>query len=144
MGIYYSTIDEKPRLALENYERALKLVPDDSLVWINVGVVHNMAGEKKEAVEAFNRVIALNNDPGCVKQAQAELAKLRVEMTRYQPANRWMMSSTPIRGAVNQNLQSLARIRFGLLRLANPRRHVSMIIQVAYEFASLPDSGLDN
>ena len=77
MGIYYSTIDEKPRLALENYERALQLVPDDSLVWINVGVVHNMAGEKKEAVEAFNKVIALNNDPGCVKQAQAELAKLK-------------------------------------------------------------------
>ena len=77
MGIYYSTIEKKPRLALENYEHALKLVPNDSLVWINVGVVHNIAGEKKEAVEAFNKVIALNSDPDCVKQAQAELAKLR-------------------------------------------------------------------
>jgi tetratricopeptide (TPR) repeat protein len=77
MGIYYSTIDKKPRLALENYERALKLVPNDSLVWVNVGIVHNMAGEKKEAAEAFNQVIALNNDPDCVKQAQAELAKLK-------------------------------------------------------------------
>ena len=47
MGIYYSAIDKKPQLALENYERALKLVPNDSLLWINVGVVHNMAGEKR-------------------------------------------------------------------------------------------------
>ena len=77
MGIYYSAIDKNPRLALENYKRALKLVPDDSLIWINVGVVHNMAGEKKEAAEAFNKVLALDNDPGYVKQAQAELAKLR-------------------------------------------------------------------
>ena len=77
MGVYYSAIDKKPRLALENYERALKLVPNDSLVWNNVGVVHNMAGEKKEAAEAFNKVIALDDDPGCVKQAQSELAKLK-------------------------------------------------------------------
>ena len=77
MGIYYSTIDKKPRLALENYERALRLVPNDSLVWVNAGVVHNMAGEKKEAAEAFSKVIALNNDPDCVKQAEAELAKLK-------------------------------------------------------------------
>lgn len=77
MGVYYSTIDRNPRLALENYEKCLKLVPNDSLVWINIGVVRRMAGKTREAAEAFKKVIALNNDPGCVKQAEAELAKLK-------------------------------------------------------------------
>ncbi len=77
LGIYYSIIEKKPALALANYERALKIVPDDSLVWINVGVVNRLSGKKKEAVAAFNKVVALNNDASCVSQAKAELAKLK-------------------------------------------------------------------
>lgn len=77
LGVYYSAIEVNSKLALENYEQALKIVPDDSLVWINVGVVHGIAGEKEEAVAAFKKVVALNNDAGCVQQAKAELAKLR-------------------------------------------------------------------
>ena len=77
MGIYYSTIEDKPTLALACYERALKLAPTDSLVWMNVGYLHARGGAKKSAGEAFNKVVALDNDPDCVGQAKAELAKLK-------------------------------------------------------------------
>lgn len=77
LGIYYSIIEKNPKLALANYQQALKIVPDDSLVWINVGVVHLIVGEKKEAAAAFNKVVALNNDASCVQQAKAELAKIK-------------------------------------------------------------------
>lgn len=77
LGAYYGGVEKNLKLALENYQHALTLVPDDSIVLNNVGVVHRMAGQKKEAIATFKKVIALNNDPGCVKQAKAELAKLK-------------------------------------------------------------------
>lgn len=77
MGVYYSAIEKDPRRALENFEQALKLVPDDSLVLTNVGVLQSMAGDKEAAIAAFNKVITLNNDPESVRQAQAHLAKLK-------------------------------------------------------------------
>ena len=76
LGIYYTVIGKDPKLALASFERALKIVPDDSLVWINVGELHRKAGNKKEAAAAFNKVVALGNDASCVQQAKAELAKL--------------------------------------------------------------------
>lgn len=77
MGVYYSTIEKNSPLAIENYRRALKLVPDDALVWVNVGVIQARSGRKKEASDAFEKAIALNNDPESVERAKAELARLK-------------------------------------------------------------------
>ena len=77
LGIYYTTVDKDPKLALANYERALKIVPDDSLVWINVGLLHAKDGDRTGAATAFHKVVTLNNDAGCVQQAKSELAKLK-------------------------------------------------------------------
>ncbi len=77
LGVYYSVIEENPALAIENYEHALQLVPDDALVWVNVGVVQNTAGHKKQAAEAFQKAIDLDNDPDSVARAKAELAALK-------------------------------------------------------------------
>ncbi len=76
LGIYYTAIDKNPRLALASYERALKIAPDDSLVWINVGLLH-MDDDHAKAAEAFDKVVSLDNNPECVQQAKAELAKLK-------------------------------------------------------------------
>ncbi len=76
LGIYYTAIDKNPALALASYERALKIAPDDSLVWINVGLLHK-DDDHARAAEAFDKVVTLNNDPSCVQQAKAELAKLK-------------------------------------------------------------------
>ena len=80
MGTHYSTIDTKPRLASVELRARPQLVPNDPLVWANVGVVHIMAGERSEAAEAFNKVIALNNFPGLRRAGNmkpAELASLK-------------------------------------------------------------------
>ncbi len=77
MGNYYCTIDKNLKLALENYERALKFNPEDSLVLDNIGIVHLLAGEKKEAISALEKVVALNNDPEYVEKAKRQLARLK-------------------------------------------------------------------
>ncbi len=77
LGIYYTTVDKNPRLAQENFGRALAIAPADSLIWINVGLVRSRNGEKKEAAAAFQKVVELNNNAECVQQAKEELAKLR-------------------------------------------------------------------
>ncbi len=79
MGVYYSMVKDDAKLALANYEHAVKLAPRDSSAWINVGLVHKQAGEKQPAVTAFLKVVELNNDPDCVRQAKAQLAKLNVK-----------------------------------------------------------------
>ena len=77
LGIYYTVVDKQPKLALESYDRALKIVPDDSYVWMNVGLLNAIEKDKPKAAAAFNKIVELNNDPDCVKQAKGELAKLK-------------------------------------------------------------------
>ena len=77
LGIYYTVVDKQPALALASYERALKIVPDDSYVWMNVGLLQAQAGDKKKAADAFNTIVSLHNDASCVEQARSELAKLK-------------------------------------------------------------------
>ncbi len=77
LGVYYTAVDKQPALALASYERALKLVPDDSYVWINFGLLQAQVGDKKKAADAFNTIVSLNNDASCVDQAKSELAKLK-------------------------------------------------------------------
>ncbi len=76
MGNYYCSIDQNPKLALESYEHALRFDPNDSLVWHNIGVVHMIAGDKEEAIKAFEKVVALNNDPEYLELAKKHLARL--------------------------------------------------------------------
>ena len=77
LGIYYTVVDVQPKLALESYDRALKIVPTDSYVWMNVGLLNVRQKDKAKAAQAFNKIVELNNDPDCVKQAKGELAKLK-------------------------------------------------------------------
>ena len=77
LGIYYTTVDKKSDLAQNNFSHALAIAPEDSLLWINVGLLHARDGKKKEAAAAFQKVLDLNNNAECVGQAKAELAKLR-------------------------------------------------------------------
>ena len=77
LGVYYTAVDKQPKLALASYARALKLVPDDSYVWMNVGLLQARQKDNKKAAEAFRKIVELNNDPSCVEQAKSELAKLK-------------------------------------------------------------------
>lgn len=77
LGVYYTTIDKKPPLALASFERALKIVPNDSLVWNNVAMLHERNGDKSKAREAFQKIVKLNNDADCVEQAKSHLAELK-------------------------------------------------------------------
>ena len=76
MGNYYCTINRDLKLALENYERALKFNPKDSLVLDNIGIVHLLMGDRKEAVKMFRKVVALDNDPEYAAKAKSQLDSL--------------------------------------------------------------------
>ena len=77
LGIYYTVVDKQPKLALESYDRALRIAPNDSYVWMNVGLLNATEKDKPKAAAAFTRIVELNNDPDCVRQAKDELAKLK-------------------------------------------------------------------
>ncbi len=77
LGVFYSIIEKNLPLAMANYERALEIVPDDSLVWTNFGEVNLLAGKEKEAIDAFDRVVALDNDPESVRRAKDKLARIK-------------------------------------------------------------------
>jgi hypothetical protein len=62
--------------AVPYYERAVKLAPDDSLVWGNLARVRMKLGEPKAAREAAKKVIELNNDAEGVKAMKSLLRDL--------------------------------------------------------------------
>ena len=60
--------------ALDHYEAALRIKPDDAEALNNMGVILRMRGDNQKAALMFERALA--NDP-TLKEARDNLARLR-------------------------------------------------------------------
>jgi tetratricopeptide (TPR) repeat protein len=50
------------KAAIECYEKAIEIKPDDAEAWNNLGNCHSRLGEGKKAIEAYTRAVALKPD----------------------------------------------------------------------------------
>lgn len=50
-----------PQQALAYYDVALRLEPDDSLLWTNYGTLNRQVGDRSAAVQAYQRALGLNS-----------------------------------------------------------------------------------
>lgn len=76
LGTYYSAVQPDYAKAVDAYERALKIAPNDSLVWSNFAELHRRNDRMAEARACYEKILALNNDAESVKTARERLAKL--------------------------------------------------------------------
>ena len=74
-GSFYAFAEDYVQ-ALSYYERAEKEVPDDTIVLGNLGEIYSRLGQNQNALRVAKRIIALNNDPEAVEQAQKIIEKL--------------------------------------------------------------------
>ena len=58
-GIDYAMLGEH-RLAIEDYDQALRLDPDDALAYYNRGAAHDEIGEYRRAIEDYDQALRLN------------------------------------------------------------------------------------
>jgi tetratricopeptide (TPR) repeat protein len=55
----YSEIKDYGK-ALESYNKAIELFPDDETIWFNMGVVYSITKEYKKAIESYQKAIEIN------------------------------------------------------------------------------------
>ncbi len=76
-GLAYLSIENADK-ALADLDRSIKLRPRLALGYYLRGVAYRLTGDGDRAVEDFRHVIALNNDPDLLRQAETQLRELGV------------------------------------------------------------------
>jgi Flp pilus assembly protein TadD len=96
---------------LEYCERAVRLVPDDVMVRVNVGKVHRLSGDKAAAHRAFVRAWSVDRRHPAAASELARMGIRRPPVLRFLPRSHWV------------NVQ-LGRIRMRIERgtTSGPRR----------------------
>ncbi|HOJ12866.1 MAG TPA: tetratricopeptide repeat protein [Deltaproteobacteria bacterium] len=94
---------------IENYERAARISPDKAVLWYNLGVSREKAGDHQGALEAYERVLGL---AGGDTDALSGAARTALKLARYQQAKRYYEDLAK-RQATRENLRGLVAASLG-------------------------------
>ena len=71
-GYYFNTINKEPAIAIDCYDKAIKLDPKDDIAWYNKGCSSHNLGRYEEALTCYDKAIELDpksvyawNNKGC-------------------------------------------------------------------------------
>ena len=62
--------------AIEDYDEAIRLNPEDAVAYYNRGLAYKELGKKAEAIDDFEKFITLTDNPQLIEMARQQIEEL--------------------------------------------------------------------